>query len=143
MSNQKYQGLNKQEVLDTLSEKELWTSGEMRTMVSSMKGSIKSSATLEEVNIGDVFYQNGLRHPAVVVSKNEDGNYNCLLLTTKEEGLSVIEPCKSRFFHTSFITTTLTITDEETILNNFMGVYENKKQLKKVKKIFKELANNI
>lgn len=82
-----------------------------------------------EFKVGDVIMNNGLHHPIVLLKKVSDG-WVCGLLTTEPTCESILEACVSRFFATSFFTKTLVRTKEPQ--GTFMGVFENKVQLKAV-----------
>jgi len=79
--------------------------------------------------IGDVYMHGAFKHPYVLLEKKE-GFWLCGLLTTEPACNEILEPCRSRFFPSSFITRTLfTVTEQR---GSFLNTYDNTPHLKKV-----------
>lgn len=131
--------LNRQEVLDVLKTKETWPRKDVTVMVSTMKG-LKLEPT--SIKIGDVHTTNGLGHPAVVFKITGDVAYS-VLLTTDDTVLSIIKKCDSRFFPNSYLTGTIIATSKENVLSTLFKIYDNNKEIRKLKKYLSDSYKHI
>lgn len=94
---------------------------------------------VDRVNKGDVLFHPIFNHPIVVLKVRKDGIIGALL-TTEDTCAEILEPCKSRMFSTSYITTNLIyIKDYKKF--KLRGLYDNNRHLTKVhKKLIKTLT---
>jgi hypothetical protein len=76
------------------------------------------------------------QHPYVLLERKGDV-WICGLLTTDEKYEQILEPCKSRFFVTSYFTKTLFTMNEP--IGAYCNVFDNNQQIKKVIKQLREL----
>jgi hypothetical protein len=134
------QAKTREELIELFNEKDNWTKAEVRGALASMK--LKHERVVTEVRVGDVYTVTGFRHPAVVIKKKNGICYS-LTLTTSEDCASILCPCDSRFFPTSFVTISLHRVPEEFVLQNFINPYENKAHLFKIKRLFKQFLTEL
>lgn len=102
------------------------------------------------VKIGDIFYNKGLLHYAVVLSIKKGNAISVLLTSSKTENPEeddrphILGPTKSRFVDSLFTYTTIISTVEE-VDRHFVGVYDNTTHLRsvksKIKKYYKRFIN--
>jgi hypothetical protein len=86
--------------------------------------------------VGDVYMHPVFQHPYVLLERKGDV-WICGLLTTDEKYEQILEPCKSRFFVTSYFTKTLFTMNEP--IGAYCNVFDNNQQIKKVIKQLREL----
>jgi hypothetical protein len=88
--------------------------------------------------VGDVLLHPIFQHPYVLLQKKKD-MWICAMLTSEANCAEILEATQSRFFDNNFFTKIIfTIKEPD---GSMMGVYENKKHLRKIhadlKNIFK------
>ena len=79
--------------------------------------------------VGDVYMHGAFHHPYILLEKKGE-SWVCCLMTTEPACNEILEPCRSRFFQTSYITKSF-FTDTKP-QGTFMGVYDNTRHLKKI-----------
>lgn len=134
------QGKTREELIGLFDEKAHWTKAEVRGALSSMK--LKHDRVVTEARVGDVYTVTGFGHPAVVIKKKNGICYS-LTLTTSEDCESILCPCNSRFFPTSFVTISLHKVKEATVIQHFINPYENKAHLFKIKRLYKQFLTDL
>jgi len=91
---------------------------------------------------GDIFYHTGFEHPMIAIKKvrgtdKETPNWLFVMLSTKGEKSHCIEKVQSRF-EVGYFTRSITVDNPNNF--GFLGVCENKAQ---VKRIYEALKNNL
>ena len=87
---------------------------------------------------GDVLMHPVFQHPYILLENKKD-YWVCCLITSESNCPEILEPCKSRFFDSNFITRTLFTTVEP--IGRFMYPYENPRQLNSVLKKIKDILS--
>lgn len=82
-----------------------------------------------EFKRGDVLMHKIFKHPYVLLKKTEE-YWICGLLTTEETFPDILQKCESRFFHDGYFTRTIFTCVEP--YGSFMGVFDNKDQIKSI-----------
>lgn len=129
--------MDKLQLLDKVNSLQTIDKSQLISWIKSMPNS-ESRPSPTTNKIGDVYMHSIFKHPYVLLAKRGEV-WLCGLLTSSSDCCEILEQGQSRFFSTSYFTKSLfTITN---VQGNFLGVYENKKHLKKVfdslKKILK------
>lgn len=79
---------------------------------------------------GDVLMHPAFLHPYILLEWNENGYWNCGLLTSEETCAEILEGCRSRFFDGNYFTRVLFTTVEP--VGRFMYPFENIRQVNSV-----------
>lgn len=95
--------------------------------------------TVDKINKGDVLFHPIFQHPIVVLKVHKQGVI-CSVLTTEPKCVEILEPCRSRMFNNSYITTNLIMVKDYHDLK-LRGLYDNNRHLTKVYNKLKNIFN--
>ncbi len=126
--------MNKSELLQNITTKS-YNKVQLIEMVKKLPGSSKPRLKPTTPKIGDVYMHSVFNHPVVLCKKQGQMWYG-IMLTTESKCESLLEPCQSRFFTNSYITTTITSFKK---MPMFLGTYDNNKHIREVYKRIKSI----
>jgi hypothetical protein len=120
------QALTRHEIIELTHQKTTWTGKEVRTALSSMRIKNVGNITPENIRIGDVFGGTFLNHPCIVIKMTKTHIWR-IALTTNPKCSGVIMPCISRWFPTSWFTSSIIQFQKEEIVSHIVGTFDNRK----------------
>jgi hypothetical protein len=132
-------GFTKHDALNYISNLKSISVVDAKRIISTMKSTKHSGFSKPDtVKVGDIFFHGGLNHYCVVISKKGEVVISILLTTTQSE-INNIDICKSRFASVEcYFTYTTNITTIQSVISNYVGVYDNTTHLREIKKKLKK-----
>ena len=96
-----------------------------------------------KLKIGDVFVLqlSAKKRPVVVIAIKDTLVYGIPLTSTEDE-MNLI-PSKSRFFGNGWFSKSLVTVKHDIVMENFVGVYDNEKLLRKARRAIKDLIDTV
>jgi hypothetical protein len=134
--------LNK--LFERIAEKQTWGHRELKAVINEWcagDANIKNDNSVRPatIEVGDIvlFHIARVMHPSIIISV--EGNVcHSVVLSTKNREHHYLAPVEnSRLLQTSYYTTTIASMSLELALENFIGIFDQPKQLKSVKKLLK------
>jgi len=119
--------MDKSELISKIKNKN-YTQDQLLGWIGALPG---GTATRKPIKVkrGDVFMHPVFQHPYIFLEK-KNGFWLCGLITSEPTCTEILEPCKSRFFSTNYITRVFFT--QTTAVGSFINIYDNPKHLKEV-----------
>ena len=134
--------MTKKEVIDSFQSNQSYLGSFIKDKITSIsaKGVSGSPTTLKK---GDVYvsYCGAKKRPCVIVKVFKDFVVGIPLTSGENIHSSVSYKC--RFFNEGFLCNTIDIASKEYVLENFTGIFEDKKAIKEALENIKEFVNKL
>lgn len=130
--------LNEQ-IDNSLKIKGSYSAAEVKHLINQVKNPAPDLITPNRVKVGDVFIRklSGKNRPSVVLKRKNEG-FICCSFTSQSDNPMTLRKAETRFEKYGYLSKSVFYYPEEAIKNNFVGIYDNNKDLTKLKRELKE-----
>lgn len=129
------------ELVEIFNTKQSWDKSVVKHAINTVKSNNKS--TPNKVLVGDIFFNRGFGHPAIIIKVIKD-RCICLSLTTEETNCGIIKKLDSRFLNlqNSYVTSSIGESLDNHVIEQYITTVEVK-EVNSIKKLLKQRYETI
>ena len=133
-------GLNRDKALDFVRTEDNWTKKDVIVLLSTMSAKTTGYFGVQP-KIGDVF-TSALMHPSLIF-RISNGLVYSFTLTTESTYAGILIPCSSRFYSHSFISSCISVTPIDKVMEMGINVYDKMSDVIKAKRLLNNFYKSL